>query len=265
MPEAQSYIERTVQYLSQLVGSTISGICVDNSDPTEILAGLELSGRTDIAWIMADSEGNGPGYLHVVDSESREEVEGVDSHATSSGDSPAPQNVLPLWKPGTPQAEEALKTLGVTLAPEPPPEPEAPTYHPEIPDTPENSLAQYQWEKILKAPDPAPELYHQLQGPIRQKTSRERAAHIRQLLRDLGLRGISVRKGRGTASRYVDITLPYVRHEHPPGVNSKDCSLCSLKFRAHQRLEQLILAAYPDLDDRSDYHTDYFDFVFSIQ
>ena len=76
--------------------------------------------------------------------------------------------------------------------------------------------------------------------------------NIRCLLKDLHLRGISVRNGRGTASGYIDTYLPSVDHEHPYHVLAKDCALCAHKSKARERLNQLILAGFPDLDDRSE-------------
>lgn len=48
-----------------LVGKTLTGVCVDRSDPgIEPVIGL-VFGET-LAWILCDEEGNGPGVLDIV-------------------------------------------------------------------------------------------------------------------------------------------------------------------------------------------------------
>ena len=47
-----------------LVGKTLTGVCVDRSDPgIEPVIGL-VFGET-VAWILFDEEGNGPGVLDI--------------------------------------------------------------------------------------------------------------------------------------------------------------------------------------------------------
>jgi hypothetical protein len=51
----------------KLVGRRITGVVVDQSpkeDGEEPIWGLELDGR-DVAWILSDPAGNGPGFLNV--------------------------------------------------------------------------------------------------------------------------------------------------------------------------------------------------------
>jgi hypothetical protein len=58
----------TISHLTQLVGKTIKGICHDNgADPTlggEKIYGLVFDDET-IAWVMADTGGNGGGHLEI--------------------------------------------------------------------------------------------------------------------------------------------------------------------------------------------------------
>jgi hypothetical protein len=58
------------QYYQQIVGATITGLAVDDTDNDfgDDLWALKLKtkdGRAAIAWIMADPEGNGPGFLAI--------------------------------------------------------------------------------------------------------------------------------------------------------------------------------------------------------
>jgi hypothetical protein len=62
-----------VKHYSQLVGYTVTGIAVDDSDtddfggdPWEGLV-MEDGKRKKIAWVLMDPEGNGAGFLDIVD------------------------------------------------------------------------------------------------------------------------------------------------------------------------------------------------------
>ena len=60
------------QHYQQIVGATITGLAVDdtNNDFGDDIWALKLTtkdGRAAMAWIMADPEGNGPGFLAIDD------------------------------------------------------------------------------------------------------------------------------------------------------------------------------------------------------
>ena len=60
------------QHYQQIVGATITGLAVDDTDNDfgDDIWALKLetkNGRAAIAWIMADPEGNGPGFLAIAD------------------------------------------------------------------------------------------------------------------------------------------------------------------------------------------------------
>ena len=60
------------EHYSQLVGYTVTGLAVDDSDEDNFgdpWMGLPLQNgkRTKIAWVLMDPEGNGPGFLDIVD------------------------------------------------------------------------------------------------------------------------------------------------------------------------------------------------------
>ena len=64
--------KRMEQHYRQIVGATIIGLAVDDTDNDfgDDIWALKLktkNGRAAIAWIMADPEGNGPGFLAIDD------------------------------------------------------------------------------------------------------------------------------------------------------------------------------------------------------
>ena len=60
------------KHYSQLVGYTVTGLAVDNSDEDNFgdpWMGLVMENgkRKKIAWVLMDPEGNGAGFLDIVD------------------------------------------------------------------------------------------------------------------------------------------------------------------------------------------------------
>lgn len=56
------------EYLSQLKGSVVIDVLMDEEDP-ETIWGLRLQrpdGMIYEAWILSDAEGNGPGFLNII-------------------------------------------------------------------------------------------------------------------------------------------------------------------------------------------------------
>lgn len=140
-----------------------------------------------------------------------------------------------------------------------------------------------QYANILNAPLPS------FRGNIRSATRKERAAMVRALFRDMGLKGISVTAPNYSMAQSIDIrfhvgeSAPWLGRGDSPherkhtqineeqaelgewrGYN-KFCPWCHEEWEAHNKLEKIILAAFPDLDNRSDSQTDYFDYCLSIQ
>lgn len=96
---------------------------------------------------------------------------------------------------------------------------------------------------------------------------------IQIVLRRAGIRSVRVRRGRGTAWRYVDLILPAL----VPEAHSRDCLLvraghydrercaaCLRRQAAHRRIAHLVAVALPYCEDRSDSQRDHYDFIFSI-
>lgn len=102
-----------------------------------------------------------------------------------------------------------------------------------------------------------------IRDALRSKGRRARAQAIRALLKDLRIPAVSVTAPSYSMAQSIDIALPRVSHEHC-GTEYRDCPRCQRRYVARERLEKLILAAYPDLNDRSDLMTDHFDYCLSI-
>jgi DNA polymerase III sliding clamp (beta) subunit (PCNA family) len=102
---------------------------------------------------------------------------------------------------------------------------------------------------------------------LRREPRKVWAKSVRSLFRDLGLSGISVRAPRYSQASSIDITIPgQVAHETSPmrGHDFATCPLCRQEHAAERHIERLVVGAFPDLDDRSEYGTDYFDNPLSI-
>ncbi len=106
-------------------------------------------------------------------------------------------------------------------------------------------------------------------GKVRSLYTKEIAAKIRELFRALGIKKVKVAKGKGTGSCYIHVDYPsgpflmcsdYNEQFH---ANEADPGVQEARW-ADKTLKRIILTAFPDLDDRSDSMTDYFDFVFTI-
>lgn len=113
-------------------------------------------------------------------------------------------------------------------------------------------------ESIHACDMPAP------RGPIRTLPRKQRSQAMRRLFADMGLKGLSVTTPNYSMAHTTDIRVPEVDHSHPAGVEFADCPTCQRRRAAIRRLESIILSAFPDMDDRSDSHSDHHDFMFSI-
>ena len=135
------------------------------------------------------------------------------------------------------------------------------------------------YEQICNTPLPA------FRANIRSLSRKEWAKQVKSLLKSLGLGFVSV-----TAPSYSMASSIHIRFHQDEGpweggeheklhaeINQRErdgyewlgygnyCPHCKQQWQAHQRLEKIILAAFPDLDDRSDSQSDHFDSCLSIQ
>lgn len=99
---------------------------------------------------------------------------------------------------------------------------------------------------------------------LRGKYMKERSAAIRALFKKLGIVGVSVTSPNYSMATATDVLAPRDDHSHSYGVEFADCLVCRRNGKARKMLRAIILAAFPDLDDRSDGRSDHYDFKFSI-
>lgn len=111
---------------------------------------------------------------------------------------------------------------------------------------------------------------------MRQLTRKEWATEVRNLLKSLNIKGVSVTTPNYSQASTISIRLPDIGEvdetEHAkihddlwrtqrPG---KDCPHCGQRWNARYHLEEIILAAFPDLNDRSILREDYYDYCLSF-
>ncbi len=115
-------------------------------------------------------------------------------------------------------------------------------------------------------------------GTLRPMGQAARTDAIRKLMKYVRVKGVSVRKATGSMCYWTNVDLPYGWPCGCPGdcdkwqpcprqSNAGEHQLGVWRDRARKardKVKAIILAAYPDLDDRSDSMTDHFDFVFTV-
>jgi hypothetical protein len=134
------------------------------------------------------------------------------------------------------------------------------------------------YQQIIETPLPA---FH---AKIRSLTRKEWAHEVKNLFKSLGLGWVSVTAPSYSMASSIHIHFhtdePWEHSAHKAKHKEIDelqrgahewfgygtyCPWCKLEWAAHHKLEQIILAAFPDLDDRSDSQSDHFDSCLSIQ
>lgn len=113
-------------------------------------------------------------------------------------------------------------------------------------------------EAINAAPVPFP------RGEIRHSPRKIQAKLVRALLKDLGIRGVSVTAPNYSMAQAIDVRIPSLGCGHESSEERWECAGCNMRQAAIARLEALILAAYPDMADRSDTQSDHFDYCLSM-
>lgn len=117
-------------------------------------------------------------------------------------------------------------------------------------------------EHILAVPLPG-----LVRADMRQHPRKERAAAIRALFKRLGIKGVSVTAPNYAHAKTVNVDIK--RLEDQPTQRVGNASVPHKKCREAEidvarKLEAIILSAFPDLDDRSDPQSDYYDYCISI-
>lgn len=109
---------------------------------------------------------------------------------------------------------------------------------------------------------------------------KEQAALARSLFKSLGLKGISVTTPNYSMAHVVDVDLPRLPaavddlvlngrdYQHETYSNMPDDVPAKMKnvarHKASKKIEAILAMAFPNHDDRSDLHQDYFDHKWSI-
>ena len=131
-------------------------------------------------------------------------------------------------------------------------------------------------QSIFDAPIPA---VHNAQ--LRHEDRKTWAAEVRRLLKELHVAGVSVTTPSYSQASTIHIRVPSTGFDADHEAiharideqerNSGSwlgyghfCPLCKEHWEAHQLIEKIILAAFPDLDDRSDSQSDHFDDCLSV-
>ena len=106
---------------------------------------------------------------------------------------------------------------------------------------------------------------------------KEQAALCRQLLKRLGIKGVSVTVPMHANAQAVEVRIPYEEHpgwlgfeqwenasygDMPDDVPAKARML--RQWAAREKLSKVLLAAFPAHNDRSDLQSDYFDYCWSV-
>lgn len=98
--------------------------------------------------------------------------------------------------------------------------------------------------------------------------SKDAAKVARDVLKAHGITGVSVRKGRGTAAGYVDVSFAVQAHDEAEVMalrhEAGDCPICQRHNAAREKLNAILERAMPGNRNKSDSQSDYHCFTFSI-
>lgn len=97
---------------------------------------------------------------------------------------------------------------------------------------------------------------------------KDQAKLARELFKKLGLKGISVTAPNYSMAQSVDVRMPK-RADYDMEIVERDGNhgrdpAHQANFQAEQRMDAILLAAFPQHDNRSDSQSDYFDFCWSV-
>ena len=100
--------------------------------------------------------------------------------------------------------------------------------------------------------------------PLRHEPRKAIAAHVRNLLKSVGVKHVSVTTPNYSMAQSIKISLLHDSHEHTPDIDCSNCPRCVRRWTKVVKIGCIILAAHPELNDRSDSQTDHFDYRLSI-
>lgn len=100
------------------------------------------------------------------------------------------------------------------------------------------------------------------------------AAAVRAMLRNLGIKAVSVTAPSYSQAHSIDIRLPrYAEAAHTcfdsyttkyAPIDERHCRACTLQSQAQSKMHAIMHVGFPQLDNRSDSQTDYFDFCWTV-
>lgn len=108
----------------------------------------------------------------------------------------------------------------------------------------------------------------------RDEGRKELAKQAKKLLTSLGIKGVSVTAPNYSMAQSVHVKIPSVsvkkrndsdyRSFSEMGEDEAPRVANTLRHRASVYVEQILMAGFPNTDNRSDTNTDYFDYIWSI-
>lgn len=90
------------------------------------------------------------------------------------------------------------------------------------------------------------------------------AAACRELFRRIGLKGCSVTAPNYSMAQSVDVRWPRLHCEHSPCDDIESCPERQRNNKTAEHLRALLDHAFPACVNRSDSHSDYFDYCWSL-
>lgn len=130
------------------------------------------------------------------------------------------------------------------------------------------------WQSILNKPLPG---FH---ANIRHQNRKEQAQNVRKLFRDMRISDVSVTTPSYSMAQSIQISIPsdVPAHDSVHAAaeieSQKDadykgmvhyCPFCKQRKETRDHIQAIVLAAFPDLNDRSDIQSDYFNYRLSIE
>ena len=99
---------------------------------------------------------------------------------------------------------------------------------------------------------------------------KEQARLLRELLKSLKIKGVSVTAPNYSMAQSVDVSLPrrldYMKDDGslPPYALNEWCPARRANIKAREQFNALLAKAFPNHDNRSDSQSDYFDYCWSL-
>lgn len=99
-------------------------------------------------------------------------------------------------------------------------------------------------------------------GNVRRLDRKEIAKGVRALFKALGIKGVSVTVPMYSMAQGIRVEVP---EEKTFSEEKQGYALTARYHEAKSRLENILLAAFPDTENRSDSQCDHFDYVWMLR